>query len=100
MKAAKGYVYMLTNRKGNVLYVGSTENLKERLKQHRQRLLPGFTRQYNVDKLVYYEELADMGVALCREKQIKGKCRAKKNALIEKSNPNYLDLSLTLIDDI
>ena len=56
----KAYVYMLTNNRGNVLYIGSTEDLKTRLGRHKKRLIPGFTEQYNVDKLVYFEEHASL----------------------------------------
>ena len=55
MKNKKAFVYMLTNDRGNVLYIGSTMDLKERLDFHKKRLIPGFTKKYNVTKLVYFE---------------------------------------------
>lgn len=75
----KSHVYVLTNHFGNVMYVGSTDDLKTRLYQHKTRLIPGFTERYRVSKLVYFKEHPDEISALMREKQIKGKTRAKKN---------------------
>ena len=91
------YVYMLTNYWGNVLYIGSTEDLKTRLYQHKKRLIPGFTEKYNVDKLVYFEKHPNLASAELREKQLKGKSRAKKNSVVEATNPKWNDLSLNLI---
>ena len=89
----KSYVYILTNDFGNVMYVGATDDLKARLYQHKTRLIPGFTEKYRVSKLVYFEEHADEISALMREKQIKGKTRAKKNKIVESMNPDWNDLS-------
>ena len=89
----KGYVYMLTNYWGNVLYIGSTEDLQTRLYQHKKGLIPGFTQKYNVKKLVYFEEHPRLESAELREKQLKGKTRAKKNAVVESINPKWDDLS-------
>lgn len=89
----KAYVYMLTNYWGNVLYIGSTEDLKTRVYQHKKRLIPGFTQKYNVYKLVYFEEHPDVESAEMREKQLKGKDRAKKNKVVESMNPQRNDLS-------
>jgi putative endonuclease len=88
----KAYVYMVTNYGGNVLYTGSTEALKERIYQHKKRLVPGFTQKYNVHKLVYFEEQPSIECAERREKQLKGKNRAKKNAIVESINPQWDDL--------
>ncbi|MBI4403064.1 MAG: GIY-YIG nuclease family protein [Deltaproteobacteria bacterium] len=87
------YVYMLTNDKGNVLYTGATYNLKERLYLHKGGFVPGFTKKYNIHKLVYFEEYADMAAARERERQLKGKSRAKKEALLRSANPTLCDLS-------
>ena len=84
---------MLTNDKGTVLYVGSTDNLKERLYLHRGGYVPGFTKKYNVHRLVYFERHMDIAGAREREKYFKGKTRAKKNAIIETFNPLMSDLS-------
>ncbi len=88
-----GYTYILTNRAHTVLYVGVTANLHKRLAEHESRLVPGFTAKYNVHKLVYYERLERIEDAITREKQIKGKTRAKKLALIASMNPDWQDLS-------
>ena len=86
-------VYVLTNDRGNVLYVGATDNLKKRLYHHKHGLIPGFTKRYNVHRLVYYESHPTIDAARAREKQLKGKTRAKKNALVESTNPFWNDLS-------
>ena len=88
-----GYVYLLTNDRGNVLYTGSTEDLRRRMYFHKRRLVPGFTSKYNVHRLVYYEVHPTLEAAEAREKQLKGKTRAKKNALVESQNPCWSDLS-------
>ena len=90
------YVYMLTNQRGNVLYIGVTENLKERMSFHKKRLIPGFTRKYNVTKLVYFEVLTNIEAANLREKYLKGRIRQKKMALIESLNPTFKDLTAIL----
>ena len=89
----RAYVYILTNYWGNVMYIGSTEDLQTRLYQHRKRLISGFTQKYNVDKLVYFEEHLSIASAEAREKRLKGKARAKKNLLVESLNPQWRDLS-------
>ena len=91
------HVYMLSNCWGNVLYVGSTEDLKTRLYQHKRGMVPGFTQKYKVSKLVYYEEHVDVSSAEKREKQLKGKTRLKKNKIVETMNPNWNDLSFKVI---
>ena len=87
------YVYILTNWDDSVMYVGVTNNLEHRLYEHRNHMVEGFTKKYNVHKLVYYEYTNDVYSALEREKQLKGWSRAKKNALVAKSNPTWSDLS-------
>lgn len=86
------YVYIMTNHSGT-LYTGMTNNLKRRVYQHRQKLIPGFTWKYNITRLVYYETTQDVRTAIAREKQIKGWLRRKKIALIESKNPNWVDLA-------
>lgn len=76
-----------------MLYVGVTTDLEHRIRQHRQKLVPGFTSRYNVHRLVYYEETDEVEAAILREKQIKGWTRAKKVALIEAENPAWEDLA-------
>ena len=75
------------------LYTGVTNDLQRRVYEHKQKLVPGFTRKYNITRLVYFEETNDVYAALMREKQIKGWLRAKKVALIESVNPEWKDLS-------
>ena len=86
------YVYIMTNR-SKTLYVGITSALVRRVYEHKQKLLEGFTKKYNITKLVYFENTTDVMVAISREKQIKGWLRRKKIALIESVNPNWKDLS-------
>ena len=88
------FVYILSNWNDSVLYIGVTGNLPRRLYEHRNGLVEGFTKKYNVHKLVYYEQTNDVYSAISREKQLKNWSRAKKNALIQKANPQWLDLSL------
>ena len=88
------FVYMLTNWDDSVLYIGVTSNLPKRLYEHRNGLVDGFTKKYNVHKLVYYEESTYMQSAIEREKQLKKWSRAKKNALVARMNPTWRDLSL------
>ena len=94
MKAGlRAYVYLLCNERRNVLYVGVTTNLRGRLYLHKKRLIPGFTRKYNVSCLVYLESFANIEAARERERQLKGKSRAKKNAIIELVNPLWAELA-------
>ncbi len=87
------YVYILSNWCDSVLYIGVTSNLTGRLYQHLNGVVDGFTKQYNVHKLVYFEETSDVYSAISREKQLKNWSRAKKNALIERVNPQWKDLA-------
>ncbi|MEG0167103.1 MAG: GIY-YIG nuclease family protein [Ruthenibacterium sp.] len=87
------YVYMLTNWNNKVLYTGVTNNLKRRLYEHKNKLVDGFTKKYNVYKLVYFDYTTDVNAAIAREKQIKGWTRIKKNALVEQMNADWHDLS-------
>ena len=84
---------MLSNWNDSVLYIGVTSNLSKRLYEHRYGLADGFTKKYNVYKLVYYEETSYMQSALAREKQLKKWSREKKNALVNKANPTWRDLA-------
>ncbi len=85
-------IYILTNKANAVLYTGVTSNLFNRVAQHRDKIVPGFTNNYNVTKLVYYEECDTMEEAIAREKQIKGGSRQKKIDLINSKNPEWKDL--------
>ena len=87
------FVYILANWDDSVLYIGVSGNLQRRLYEHRNGLVDGFTKKYNVHKLVYFENTNDVYSAISREKQLKGWTRAKKNALIQRLNPEWKDLS-------
>jgi putative endonuclease len=91
------YVYILASANG-VLYVGMTNDLVRRVAQHKRRELPGFTKRYNLDRLVYFEHTLHVDAAIAREKQIKGWVREKKVALIETRNPEWVDLYPALVD--
>ena len=82
----------MTN-KSRTLYTGMTSDLKKRVWEHKQKLVEGFTKKYNISRLVYWEDTGDVHSAIIREKQIKGWLRAKKIALIETMNPEWKDLS-------
>lgn len=86
------YVYVLANWDGSVMYIGVTNNLERRIFEHKNKLIPGFSTKYNIDKLVYYEETSDVQAAIAREKQLKNWRREKKNALVASLNPEWKDL--------
>ena len=86
-------VYILSNWCDSVLYIGVTGNLPRRLYEHRNGLVDGFTKQYNVHKLVYFESTSYVYSAISREKQLKKWSRRKKNDLIAQMNPEWKDLS-------
>ncbi len=88
------YVYLLTNWNNRVMYVGVTSNLERRVYEHKNKLVEGFTKKYNVGKVVYFETTNDVMAAIEREKQIKKWRREKKNQLVIGMNPEWKDLSL------
>ena len=90
-KTRQYYVYMTTNC-SRTIYTGVTSDLSRRVYEHKNKLIEGFTKKYNVDILVYYEETNDVNAAIAREKQIKGWIRRKKVELIESVNPDWKDL--------
>lgn len=94
MKDYNFYVYILTNWNDQVMYIGMTNNLERRLYEHKNQLVDGFTKKYNVSKLVYYEHGNDVHAAIAREKEIKKWRREKKNNLVMTMNPEWKDLSL------
>ncbi len=91
------YVYILTNWNHKVMYIGVTNDLYKRIYQHKNKLIDGFTKKYNVTKLVYYESTEDVTSAIAREKQLKGWSRKKKNKLVIMINPEWKDLGAELI---
>jgi putative endonuclease len=89
----KGFVYIMTNKNNTVLYVGVTSDLIDRTFKHKSKKYPNsFSAKYNIDKLVYFEELDTIGDAIKREKQIKAGSRGKKIELIMSINPQWDDL--------
>src|SRR5208282_4074381 len=86
------YAYILASISGT-LYIGMTNNLAQRVWQHKQHEIEGFTAKYGVDRLLYFESFDDVRTAIHREKQLKGWTRQKKIALIEKLTPSWMDLS-------
>ncbi len=87
------YVYILTNKSNKVLYVGVTNDLVRRMFEHKNKLIEGFTKRYNLVKLVYYEATNDINSAIKREKQLKNWHRDWKINLITQSNPDWEDLT-------
>jgi len=90
--ARQYYVYILTKQRHTVLYTGVTNDLKRRVYQHREKILPGFTKRYNVMKLVFFECAENPSAAITREKQIKAGSRRKKIELINRFNPQWREL--------
>ena len=93
----QGFVYIMTNIKDGVLYIGVTLDLIKRDYEHKSHAVKGFTKKYNLDKLVYYEVCEEIGEATKREKQLKKYLRFHKIKLIEKMNPAWQDLTETII---
>jgi putative endonuclease len=87
------YVYILSNKINSVIYIGVTNNLERRVYEHKNKLIDGFTKKYNVNKLVYFEITSDINSAIFREKQLKALRREKKRLLIETKNLNWEDLA-------
>ena len=86
------FVYIITNKHNNVLYTGITNDLKRRVYEHKEKLVGGFTKKYNITKLIYYEVFDDPENAILREKQIKAGSRQKKIDLINSMNRKWLNL--------
>ena len=87
------YVYLLTNANHTVLRICVTNDLPRRVAEHKAGVYEGFTKQYNVHKLVYFETYPDINAAITREKQLKAGSRAKKLALINLNNPAWQELA-------
>ena len=86
------YVYIMASARNGTLYTGVTSDLPQRIYEHKNKILPGFTRRYGVDMLVYFERFTDIHDAIRREKRIKDWKRNWKKDLIEKTNPRWRDL--------
>ena len=91
------YIYIATNQRNTVFYTGVTNDLYKRMYEHKNKLVEGFTKKYNINKLVYYEIFNDIYAAITREKQIKNLVRRKKIKLIESMNPKWKDLMEELL---
>ena len=92
MRPSLFYVYILANEHNTVLYVGVTNDLVRRCLEHRSKKISGFTRKYNVTRLLYFEVFDQIEDAIVREKQIKGYSRVKKDSLIDTMNQERIDL--------
>ena len=92
------YIYIITNKPHGVLYIGVTNNLLNRINQHRQKILDGFSKKYNLTRLVYYEIFDDIEVAISREKQLKKWKRQWKINLINETNPTWRDLFFDILN--
>jgi len=86
------YVYILTNKSNKVLCIGVTNDLEHRMYEHKNKIIDGFTKKYNLTKLVYYEATTDVRSAIEREKQLKNWHREWKLNLIKEFNPEWKDL--------
>ena len=86
------YVYILTNDRDKLLYIGVTNDLQRRVYEHKNGMFEGFTKDYGIHKLVYYEMCHDVKDAIAREKQLKGWTREKKKALIGTVNPEWREI--------
>ena len=91
------YIYIITNKVNTVLYTGFTNDHVRRVYEHKEKIIEGFTKKYNVNKLVYYEIFSAARNAIIREKQIKAGSRKKKFDLINNMNPEWKDLYLEII---
>ncbi len=92
VKMSSYYVYILTNAREGILYTGITNDLARRVYEHKAKLVEGFTKRYNINKLIYYEASRDIESVILREKQIKGGSRTKKKELVNSMNPEWKDL--------
>ena len=93
----RAFVYILTNRTNDVLYIGVTNNLTRRLYEHKNHLVEGFSKRYNLNKLVFIETSNSMLDAIRREKQLKAWRRSWKRDLITQQNPHWKDLSINIL---
>ena len=91
------YVYLLASRKYGTLYLGVTNDLVRRVYEHKNKLIPGFTSRYGIDRLVWFEHHEDPRAAISREKEIKKWRRDWKISLIERDNPEWRDLWPTIV---
>lgn len=95
-KINSAYVYILTNHTNTTLYIGVTSNLAKRIYEHKNKVVDGFSKKYNLTKLVYFEQTESIISAIEREKYLKGKKREYKINLINSLNKDWIDLSENL----
>ncbi len=96
-----GYVYIMTNKNKTALYLGVTSDLVNRVKQHKEHQFQNsFTDRYNIEFLVYYEELDTIEIAIAREKEIKKWSRPKKEVLVNSMNPEWKDLYASVLNEL
>ena len=88
------FVYILASRSRRCIYIGVTRDLRRRVWQHKNGAVAGFTRDYHVTDLMYFEQTSDVHVAIARGKQLKRWPRERKNRLIETGNPGWVDLAI------
>jgi putative endonuclease len=92
MREKSYFVYILANQRNGTLYIGVTGDLIRRVREHKNKIADGFTKKYDVDKLVWFEETTEVESAIIKEKQLKKWNRKWKLELIEKTNPSWKDL--------
>ncbi|MCK4663129.1 MAG: GIY-YIG nuclease family protein [Bacteroidales bacterium] len=100
MKFHNYFVYIVTNKHKNVLYIGITNDLQRRVYEHENGLIPGFTKKYNCHHLLYYEHFKQIKQAIDREKEIKKWRREKKNILISEFNKDWIFLNDRIKNDL
>jgi len=88
------YVYILTTKNNKMLYIGVTNNLERRVSEHKSNTIDGYTKQYNVTKLIFFQEFQTANEAIAAEKKIKGWMRIKKDTLINEFNPEWKELGV------
>ncbi|MBR1677159.1 MAG: GIY-YIG nuclease family protein [Clostridia bacterium] len=88
------YVYIMSNKNNSTIYIGVTNDIIRRVEEHKKGIVEGFTKRYNIKKLVYVEITSDIKAAIQREKQLKGWVREKKDKLISDFNPTWEEISL------
>jgi len=93
----KGYTYIITNKNNTTLYIGVTSDLVRRIWEHKNKVVEGFSKKYNLEKLIYFECFEDIETAINREKYLKGKKKAYKINLIETMNKDWKDLYSDII---
>jgi len=91
------FVYIITNDRNTTLYIGVTSNIIQGIYQHKNKLIEGFSANYNLHKLIYFEQFNDMHNAILREKRLKKWNRGWKNQLINECNPCWVDLYPSLL---